>query len=181
MDFLKFLKGKGKAKIADGELDVPPAPPSIGGEDFALEPAGEALPDLPELPELPQIEEEQEDIFKAPRIELRDDSDLGIPFAAPEKYEPEIPEKPVSEEIRPYAEAKHKESPAKPIYIQFSRYRQVLEDIELIKGNFNNFERMSLRLGEIKDEKEKRFAKWNDQFKDIQKKLLFIDKALFAK
>lgn len=192
MSFLKFLKKKEKGNFPEEELDVPPAPPSIEHEDLGLESLGEEMPKPPELPELPQIEEEPElkmpEIPKAFPKEIPDVSPHvteeipkkpEIPRFKPERFVPEedTAKKPVA---RPRAYGESHEI-TKPIFIKLNSYRNVLDEIEVIKGHLNSFEEVSLRLDGLKDGKDKKFARWNDIFKDMQKKLIFVDKTLFAK
>ena len=184
MSFLKFLKKKEKGKFPEEELDVPPAPPSIEHEDLGLESLGEEMPKPPELPELPPIEEEPElEMPKIPKAFPNVPKDIPkkpeIPRFRPERFVPveNIVKKPVARP-RSYGGI-HKIT--KPIFIKLNSYMNVLDEIEAIKGRLNNFEEVSLRLDGLKDAKDKKFTKWNDIFKDMQKKLIFVDKTLFAK
>lgn len=185
MGFLKFLKKREKVNLPEEELDVPPAPPSIEGEDFGLEPLGEELPEppeLPELPELPAIEEEPElEIPELPKMPSYAPEEIPkkpeIPRFKPEIFVPveDIVKKPI---FKPKVHEAHKA--VKPIFIKLDDYRGVLDEIEAIKSHLNNFEEASMRLEGAKDNRDKRFARWNDVFKDIQKKLVFVDKTLFG-
>lgn len=172
MGFLKFLKKKEGAVSKEEELDLPPAPPAIGDEDLGLESLGEELPKPPELPELPEVEEEPEE-------KIIDEVKPEIPSFEPERFEEKI-EEPVREEKVPLKVHKPEEV-TKPIFLKLSQYKEVLDNIDMIKDNLNNFEEASIRLDELKDIKDNKFTKWNAHFKDVQKRLGFVDKTLFAK
>lgn len=169
MGFLKFLKKKEGGVSEEEDLDIPPTPPAIGDKDLGIRSLGEELPEPPELPELPELGEE-------PKETLMGDVEPEIPSFEPERFE----EEPIKEEIPPHIEiSKHKEI-TKPIFPKLSHYKEVLDNIEIIKDNLNNFEEASIRLDELKDIKDKKFTKWDDHFKDLQKKLDFVDKTLFG-
>ncbi len=194
MGFLKFLRKKGEVKPPEEDLDLPPAPPAMGDEELGLESLGEDLPRPPELSEFPDMDAEPEEKIEeeeAPeRQEVSEYTEepfkevsAKIPFFKPERF---IPLEKIGEESakkdKEYLEDinEHKKI-VKPVFIKVNRYQDVLGEIEMIKAHLNNFEKSSIGLGELKEEKDKRFTKWHENFKDIQKKLVFIDKTLFVK
>jgi len=174
MGFLKFLKKKEGVELGEEELDLPPAPPAIGEKDLGLESLGEELPKPPELPELPEIEEEPEE---KPLEEIEPE----IPSFKPERFAPfeKMAEGAVKEERRHLDEIHEHKEIRKPFFIQLGRYNDVLDEIEIIKCHLNNFENVSLRLDDLKEDKDKQFTRWSEHLKDLQKKLIFVDKILF--
>ena len=173
MGFLRFLKKKEELKSADDELDIPPAPPSIEG-DLGLEPLEEELPKPPELPELPEIEEEmgKEVEEKTPEI----------PSFKPERFVSlEKMERSSVREEKKILKEVHEHKVTRPIFVKISRYKYVLDEIETIKSYLDNLESASIRLDGLMGDKDRKFEKWNEHFKDLQKKLVFVDNTLFAK
>ena len=55
----------------------------------------------------------------------------------------------------------------------------MLDEIEATKSCLGNLESTSIRLDELTADKDKKFEKLNENFKDLQKKLIFVDDILF--
>ncbi len=68
----------------------------------------------------------------------------------------------------------------KPIFISAESFKAVLEDLGLAKGILKENEDIMERMAESKEYQDKEFNKWESQFKDMQKRLIFVDKALFG-
>jgi hypothetical protein len=68
----------------------------------------------------------------------------------------------------------------KPLFIPAESYKELLEEIGLAKSILKENEDIITRVSEFKEDEDKEFNKWESQFKDMQKKLIFIDKTLFG-
>ena len=68
----------------------------------------------------------------------------------------------------------------KPLFITISSYKELLEEAGLTKGILKENEDIMERVINFKEDQNKEFNKWESQLKDMQKKLIFIDKALFG-
>ena len=68
----------------------------------------------------------------------------------------------------------------KPLFIPAESFKAVLEEIGLAKGILKENEDIMERMAESKEYQDKEFNKCESQFKDMQKRLIFVDKALFG-
>jgi hypothetical protein len=68
----------------------------------------------------------------------------------------------------------------KPLFIPADGYKELLEDLGLTKHILKENEDIIDRITNFKEDQDKEFNRWESQFKDIQKKLIFVDKALFG-
>jgi len=118
----------------------------------------EELPEFPEIPEEKAVREELE----KPRISIE-----GIEKAAVREQE-DVLEK--------------MEHPryTKPIFINVKNYRDVLDEIGLIKNIVKENMDVVTRISEFKEDEDKEFEKWQKIIGDMQKKLIFVDKTLFG-
>lgn len=165
MGFLRFLK-KEKPKLIEGELDVPPVPPSVEkGEDLGLTSIGE------EIPPPPLLEEEKLPPFPSPVEEEREEA---------KPIEELIPkEVPVAEEeIRP-PEKEEVIEEIKPIFVRAEKFKDILKEISNIKADLKKSENVIVSIDDLKDNKEGEFVKWHNTLDDIEKKLMLVDKILF--
>ncbi len=75
---------------------------------------------------------------------------------------------------------KHKETKA-PVFIRVERFRNVLNGSKDIRNDLKIADQSIARLMEIDANKDKVFERWHNTMTDLQKKIIFIDKALFKK
>jgi len=68
----------------------------------------------------------------------------------------------------------------KPLFVSATFYKEALEELGLTRGILQENEDIIERIIDFKEDQDKEFNKWESQFKDIQKKLIFIDKSLFG-
>ncbi len=143
------------------------------------------------------------DFLKGKKKEVRPpEKELEVPIAPPTAEElPEFPSAKEIPEIKPKpmpppierieeraveeekAELEEREELAlkKPIFITFESFRDMMDEISLIKNILKENEDTLTRVSEFKEDEDKEFKKWQNQISDTQKKLIFADKTLFGK
>ena len=163
------------------EMEIPPPPPPEGGAAEEAEkpeaempaPAHPAEPSAPEaethMPsELPEIKPEK--------------------HAAPMPVFPEIPEEELEEGIEevhkpamPHAAKPRHAAPLKAgqRFVSISSFQTVLAKSDEIKGSLKEAEALVGRLNELRNEEDKEFQKWRMQLENVDKKLTYIDQAIF--
>ena len=75
---------------------------------------------------------------------------------------------------------RHKEAKA-PVFIRVERFRNVLNSSKDIRNDLKISDQSIARLMEIDSNKDRVFERWHNTMTDLQKKIIFIDKALFKK
>ncbi len=159
------------------KLDIPPPPPTL---DIPPPPEDFDLPELPDLPPLPEIMHEYEtsggfpeNIPKHPDIKpFKEEHVPAKPILkSPESKRVEPPSEPDKEEE---AEVKKKE-----IFLKVDHYKNVLQNINIVKQKINQSEKIVDRLNEIKNNKDKEFEKWRTLLEDMERKCIYIDKTFF--
>ena len=68
----------------------------------------------------------------------------------------------------------------KPIFVDLQLYKDMLDEVGLIKSVLKENEDALARVAEFKQDEDKEFKKWQDQLLDVQRKLIFADKTLFG-
>ena len=68
----------------------------------------------------------------------------------------------------------------KPLFIPADSYKELLEDLGLARGILKENDDIIERVIDFKEDQDKEFNRWESQFKDMQKRLIFIDKTLFG-
>ena len=68
----------------------------------------------------------------------------------------------------------------KPLFIPADSYKELLEDLGLTRGILKENEDIIDRVIDFKEGQDREFNKWESQFKDMQKRLIFVDKTLFG-
>ena len=134
----------------------------IPGKGLDVPPAPSTAEELPSPKEVASIKAVKEAVEK-PRP------------SSMEQMEARIVEK-QKEELGEREELKLK----KPIFISAESFKAMLEEIGLTKSILKENEDIITRVGEFKEDQDKEFNKWESQFKDMQKKLIYIDKVLFG-
>ncbi|MEM3127158.1 MAG: hypothetical protein QW331_03775 [Candidatus Woesearchaeota archaeon] len=127
----------------------------------------EELPEIPELPELPELPETEE-------------LELEVPEFPQESREKEVE----TYEERTYEIEKrklHRVDVSKPLYIGVMDYKAIVDDLAQIRVSLKEADDVLFRLEEFKEEEEKEYKRWQSSLIDIQRKLIYADKSLFAK
>ena len=135
------------------------------------------------------------DFFKAKKKEgvveefkkFPDKKELDLPPAPPPKEEmPVFPSSIGTEDDAFVAEVKaeleeKEELTTKPLFIYLDSYREIINETGMINSTFKEASNSLARVAKIKEEEDKEFNKWENQLKDIQKKLTYVDRTLFTK
>ena len=156
------------------ELPVPLPPPA---EKQDLE--------FPEIPEVPHEE-------PAPTPEPREE--LEIPsITLPEEEKEQLPpryESPFSEEIlppptqmvkeeKPLFKAMLREEPLKQMFISIDDFHAILNGLNEAKKTLTQSETLVEELNKIKNKEDKIFEDWKGQIEDIERKLSYLDQAIY--
>lgn len=151
MGFLNFLKSKKKEEELPEKRELE-VPPAP--------PTKEELPEFPSVEEFPKAKKkiEKPEITPIERLEE----------AALEEQQEELEER---EEL----------VVKKPIFIPLENFRDIIDEIGLMNNVLKENEDTLARISEFKEDEDLEFDKWESQIKDIQKKLIYVDKTLFAK
>lgn len=169
-------KKKPKARL---EMPPPPEKEDIGEipelEKQVLPETGTGKIEIPDkfhevkfpMEEAEEPAEKVEDVFKP----------------VSEVAKPDIPEMPELPEI-PELEEKGGElikpvMPQGPVFIKSNDFQDVLAKIGQIKENVKQTEDIFNKLNDIKNEKDNIFGQWKESLEDVQRKLLYIEKALY--
>lgn len=67
------------------------------------------------------------------------------------------------------------------LFIDVNNFNSVISNINYIKGKLKESDDALVKLNDTKLSEDKAFEKWRTQMEDVQRKLLYIDKALFEK
>lgn len=166
-----------------GELDLPP-PPQLGvkkkGFFSFLKPkkAAEELPlpriweEVSEMPALPSLEEEfpemppidKEEVTPMPELEREISAPKPIPTFKPEVKKP-LPKKEVMRIERKF--------------VTINDFREVQNNISNVKGVLKCADAIFSGLEEVKINGDKEYMGLCNSLKDVQRKIMFIDKTLF--
>lgn len=150
MTFLDFLKKK-KEVATEDDLDIPAAPPT-----------SEELPVYPSSKDAPK-----EKVYHKKEI---------------------VPEEEAVDKAEDYAVRLQKEQLAerddlklkKPIFVELHLYKDMVDEIGLVKNIMKENEDILTRVAEFKEDEDKEFKKWQNQILDVQRKLIYADKTLFG-
>lgn len=187
-----------KKKKPKARLEMPPPPEKEDiGEIPELE--KEALPEIGtgkmEIPdkfhEVKFPIEEAEEPGELEEIKFEPEPKAETPVEGAEDVfkpvsevaKPEIPEMPELPEI-PELEKKGEElikhvMPQGPVFVKSNDFQDVLAKITQIKQNVQQTEDIFNKLNDIKNEKDQIFGQWKESLEDVQRKLLYIEKALY--
>jgi hypothetical protein len=117
--------------------------------------------------------------------------ELDVPSAPEEEIEempkfPEIPEEfkplPEEEKLRPpeiVEEARELIEPTKPLFIEVNDFKEVLEEIGMMKTILKEADDAAARTEEFAADEDKELRKWETVVSDAQRKLIYCDKILF--
>lgn len=183
-------------EINNEQLDLPELPelpdgqpnPEISEAPYALEesvPAPEVsqqmpepIPEEDEVPEPPAIFSDSS-FYETPneiKHLVKERKEEQAHYYVPE--EQEAYEAPGTEAIGEKPETKVYQRTG-PIFIDIDSFRTMLGDIDTIKGDIKSSEIILEHLQEIKNSKDKELERWRLQLEDIQRKVNYVDKALF--
>ncbi len=174
-------KGRELPPLLEGEGEELPPPPLIEKEKkgfFSFLKPKKAVKEL-ELPELPPLPEEEE-LGELPEIPSLPEEEKEFPHLSEEK--PIIPPiEHLKPEVKPIPRVKEVKEAEKPIkkYVTINDFKQIRADIGGIKDVFKGIDDVFTRLEEIKDSGDKEYAGLYNNLKDIQTKIMFVDKTLF--
>ena len=186
--FLKPKKTTKKLSLPELDRDIPEMPPlpEMKGEFPEIPPMPEEHEEFSRLPPLPKKHISDEDRY-APKFEKE------MPIKAPVKL-PEIhaePLKPKIEPIRPPVEEPiqhaveehvHREEASqvkRKKFITIDNFRQVQDSINSTKNTLKGVDGFFTKLGDVKQEGDTEYAELRSSLRDIQSKIVFVDKVLF--
>lgn len=158
MAFGLFKKIKKEFEFPErAEIEVPPTPLSIPKEEPF------------EFPMFPSAEEDKIGAkAEKPKKEV-----------APPTVE-NIEEEAVSS-VKEGLEERESLELAKPLFIEGRLYKGMIDDIGVLKNTLKNSSDELMKIGDLKDDREKSYSVWHKQMEDIQRKLIYIDNILFGK
>jgi len=68
-----------------------------------------------------------------------------------------------------------------PVYVKIDDYKDILEIVGLIKNKISETRSALQKLVELKAQEEQELEHWRQELDEIQRKVEYIDKALFEK
>ncbi|RLE44292.1 hypothetical protein DRJ19_00705 [Candidatus Woesearchaeota archaeon] len=66
-----------------------------------------------------------------------------------------------------------------PIYVKIDEYKDVLDLLNMIKNKLAEAKELLSRINELKNEEDAELELWHSGIEEIEKKIEFVDKALF--
>ncbi|HDM43615.1 MAG TPA: hypothetical protein ENG02_00270 [Candidatus Woesearchaeota archaeon] len=69
--------------------------------------------------------------------------------------------------------------PEAPIYVKVDEYKDVLDLLNMIKNKLAEAKELLSRINELKNEEDAELELWHSGIEEIEKKIEFVDKALF--
>ena len=150
-----FKKKKDFAELSKEELDldIPTAPPT--------------MEELPSPEEVATIKSVKEAIEKPAKIRL-----------TPSTIE--LMEEKAVKETKEQVEEREGLILRKPIFISLESFKDIIDEVSLTSNILKENEDILTRINEFKEDEDKQFNKWESQLKDMQKKLIYVDKSLFG-
>jgi len=166
--FLKPKKAK-KGKIGEELPELPPLPeihemPPKAEKEFPELPP---LPEEHELPSLPEVHARAPEMPKLPPIH-----EEKVPEMRPLLREHEMPAP------GPIAPPKDIGKP-KPKFITINDFRYIQSSIRSARDMVKGMDGFFSDLDGVKTNRHKRYGEWHNSLKDIQRKIMFVDKTLF--
>ncbi|MBW2996511.1 hypothetical protein KY332_04395 [Candidatus Woesearchaeota archaeon] len=155
MGFKDLFKTRKKTVKPEAGLEVPPAPGSK-----------EELPTFPSPDEIPEFKKQE---LKAPELPKREGP-------SPLEREEQRAMRLGREAVEEREELKLK----KPIFVYLDLYKEAIGEVNIIQNTLKEGTDSLARVSEFKEEEDKQFTKWESHIKDVQRKLIFADKTLFA-
>jgi hypothetical protein len=66
-----------------------------------------------------------------------------------------------------------------PIYVKIEEYKDILDIMNLIKSKLAEAKATMGKINEIKNEEDSELELWRSELEEVERKINFIDKALF--
>ncbi|MBW2979293.1 hypothetical protein DRZ77_01115 [Candidatus Woesearchaeota archaeon] len=66
-----------------------------------------------------------------------------------------------------------------PVYVKVDEYKDVLDLLNMIKNKLAEAKELLSRINELKNEEDAELELWHSGIEEIEKKIEFVDKALF--
>lgn len=145
----------------------------MGFADFFKKKGKEETPKPKRVVEIPPAPPKQE-LPSFPSTEDIPDFDM-ISKTAPVEKEEESAVKAQQEELEEREELELK----KPIFVYLDNYKELINELTLIKNTLKESSDSLARVDAFKEDEGKEFRKWENHIKDIQKKLIYVDKTVF--
>jgi hypothetical protein len=200
MGFLKFLTEKEKIKkdSSKNSLDLPPLLPIDETTHLELKDPFEELPPLPDIDEDSDesegdIDEKSDMAFELPPLpDIDEDTDITYDDEQPKELQfPDINQIPdfleddeesnqTVKEINQELESLHNKKDLEgPLFVNIVGFKELLEDIDIIKKDLRNGSKILENIIEFKNTQDHKFMKWENSLEEVEKKLMYIDKSLF--
>ncbi|MBD3249477.1 hypothetical protein GF336_05510 [Candidatus Woesearchaeota archaeon] len=129
-------------------------------KDLEIPPAPPTKEELPSFPDIPK--------------DISVPSKKEVPVPTVENVEDDA----VKEQKKELEEREDLEV-KKPIFVGIENYKNMIDEIGLMKNTLKEAEDTIVRVSEFKGDEDKAFDSWQKQIEDIQKKLIYADKTLF--
>jgi hypothetical protein len=165
-------------------MEIPPPPtqasdskplpefPDIKNEDHELPPPPQDLPEKPmemEPQEMPEQHMDQEPMQPEQQPQDDDSQDSVGYFEEDSQEEPIVPQEPAHYDIQG------------PLFIKSDNFQQILGRIKTTKEHLKSQEDKLFEMSDTKAKEEKKIDLWKSKLEDIQRKLIYVDKALFER
>ncbi len=156
MGFTDLFKKKRELEpLGKKKIEVPAAPPSK-----------KEMPEFPTPKEIPEFRKESAKIEK-PLSKKEYSSIKKIERNAVRSQKKELEER---EDLKL----------KKPIFVYLDSYKEIMKEVNQINNTLKEGDDSLKRVSEFKEDEDEEFKRWESQIKDIQKKLIYADKTLFA-
>ena len=66
-----------------------------------------------------------------------------------------------------------------PIYVRIEEYRDAMEVVNMIKNKLVEARKVLEKINELKNEEDMELERWENGLEALERKMQFIDKALF--
>jgi len=160
----------------EAKLPLPPKNPKLKTHKTKELPPMADLKDLEkELPPIPDLEELEKELPPLRKLGEKELPALNLPKIEHEK-EPKIAAAPLEKPKE--IEVGTKKTPT---FIKVSSYKEILDNVNLMKSKLKESEDCLAKLDEIKNSKDKYLEQFRVKLEDLQKKSLYVDKNLFER
>src|SRR3989344_5524141 len=184
MGFLKFMKKREGTERSKGKSQAKPEMKIKNFEDLPPLPPLERLTSMPRkepsLPKLPTAPSELKSPFEEKKKRQMPE-ELKIPDFPDIKKLKEIDEDKLAEMFPSGRETFDQEEllSRETMQHELARINSVIGDIDFMKNEIKSGTAMLDKLNEIKNEQDKHFSEWRSNMKEIERKLMYIDRVIF--
>lgn len=177
---MPLFKARKKEDIERGfSLPELPAFPEINEIKEALRPSGEVIPPLPPyqayqaLPSYPSPVQAQ----PLQKPDIKKTQEIGPPIELTQEIEPlqTTAMQPITERVERVVMGRE------PIFIKIDRFKESLENFELIKQKIDEIDELLKQTREIRQKEQEEFDAWEHEILEIKEKVNSIDEKLFSK